>query len=101
VGEKGWEGTPLTRIEKKVEEVSLMIQSTQWLSKPKASRRECMYCQLILSKYLERSSLMSIPGVFVIFSEWITSCARMTFHDFPAFHIALFLFGDDKRQELV
>jgi hypothetical protein len=55
-----------------------MIQATQRLSKPKASRRELMYFQLILSKYLERSSLMSIPRVLIDFSEWMTSCARMT-----------------------
>jgi hypothetical protein len=29
VGEKGWEGTSLTRIEKKAKEVSLMIEATQ------------------------------------------------------------------------
>jgi hypothetical protein len=30
---------------------------------PKAKRTECMYFQLSLSKALERSSFMSIPGV--------------------------------------
>jgi flavorubredoxin len=38
VGEKGWEGTPLMRIENKVEEVRFKIQSTQVGAKPKAKR---------------------------------------------------------------
>jgi len=41
-GEKGWEGTPLTRIEKKAEEVIFRIHSTQKWSKPKAKSIECM-----------------------------------------------------------
>jgi len=36
-GEKGFKGTPLTRIEKKVMEVRFIIQATQLESKPKAS----------------------------------------------------------------
>jgi hypothetical protein len=36
VGEKGREGTPLMRIEKKAEEVRFRIQFTQEESKPKA-----------------------------------------------------------------
>jgi hypothetical protein len=47
VGVKGWEGTPLTRMEKKDEEVSCMIQAIQVVSKPKALRREHIYFQLI------------------------------------------------------
>jgi len=35
-GEKGLEGTPLTKMEKKVEEVSFMIQSIQSTLNPKA-----------------------------------------------------------------
>jgi hypothetical protein len=78
VGEKGREGTPLMRIEKKEEEVRFMIQSTQEGSNPKARSIECIYSQLILSKSLERSSFKSIPGVRVFCREWITSCAKMT-----------------------
>lgn len=77
-GKKGWEGTPLTKIEKKAEEVSLMIQCIEWLLEPKASSKERICCQLIMSKSLSRSSLMSIPRILVIYSKWITSCARMT-----------------------
>jgi len=58
--------------------VSFIIQSIQDLSKSKASRREHMYFQLILSKYFERSSLISILGVQVDLSELITLCAKMT-----------------------
>jgi hypothetical protein len=42
VGEKGREGTPLIRIEKKAEEVRLRIQSTQAGAKPKARRTDFM-----------------------------------------------------------
>jgi hypothetical protein len=42
VGEKGREGTPLMRIEKKAEEVRFRIQSTQEGSKPKARSIERM-----------------------------------------------------------
>jgi hypothetical protein len=42
VGEKGREGTPLMRIEKKVEEVKFKIYSTQVGAKPKASSTDCM-----------------------------------------------------------
>jgi len=68
-GEKCWEGTSLKRMEKKVEEVSYMIQATQRLSNPRASIRELMYCQLIMSKALERLSLMRILGFLVDFRE--------------------------------
>jgi hypothetical protein len=37
-GEKGHEGTPLIKMEKKAEEVRLRIQSTQAGAKPKARR---------------------------------------------------------------
>jgi hypothetical protein len=45
VGEKGLEGTPLTKIEKKAEEVSFMIHSIQSALNPKAERMDCMYFQ--------------------------------------------------------
>jgi hypothetical protein len=41
-GEKGFEGTPLTRIEKKAVEVRFIIQVTQLESKPKASSIACI-----------------------------------------------------------
>ena len=78
VKRKGQEGVPLTRIEKKGEEVRLRIQSTQWLEKPKDSKTDRRYCQLNLSKAFERSSLISIPGIFLVFKELITSLASMT-----------------------
>jgi hypothetical protein len=46
-----------------------MIQATKRLSNTKALRRELIYFHLILSKYLERSSLRSIPGVLPDFNE--------------------------------
>jgi hypothetical protein len=42
-GEKGLEGTPLTRREKKAEEVKFKIQSTQVWSKSKAKSIARMY----------------------------------------------------------
>jgi hypothetical protein len=42
MGEKGQEGTPLMRIEKKAEEVRFRIQLTQEESKPNAKRTERM-----------------------------------------------------------
>jgi hypothetical protein len=42
MGEKGREGTPLMRIEKKAEEVRFRIQLTQEESKPNAKRTERM-----------------------------------------------------------
>jgi hypothetical protein len=42
VGEKGKEGTPLMRIEKKVEEVRFRIEFTQEGSKLNANSTECM-----------------------------------------------------------
>jgi hypothetical protein len=72
-GEKGCEGTPLTRIEKKAVEVRFTIQVTHLESKPKDSSIARIYSQLILSKALERSNLRSIPGVLVFCKEWITS----------------------------
>ena len=75
--EKGREGTPLTRIENKAEEVRFKIQFTQSWSKPKEFKIALRYCQLALSKAFERSSLINIPGVFVYLRESISSCAKM------------------------
>jgi hypothetical protein len=72
-----WEGTPLTRIEKKVEEVRFIIQEIQSLLKPKSSIRASMYFQLSLSKDFERTSFSNIPGVRVFLSEWTISWTRM------------------------
>jgi hypothetical protein len=74
----GWEGTLLTRIEKKVEEVRFIIQEIQSLLKPKASRRDFMYFQLSLSKDFERSSFSNIPGARVLLREWMISWTRIT-----------------------
>jgi hypothetical protein len=41
-GEKGLEGTLLTKMEKKAEEVSFMILSIQSELNPKVERTECM-----------------------------------------------------------
>jgi hypothetical protein len=68
-GEKGYEGTTLTRIEKKVEEMRFIIQEIQSLLKPKADRRDFMYFHLNLSKDFERSSFRNIPRVRVLLSE--------------------------------
>jgi hypothetical protein len=69
VGEKGQEGTPLIRIEKKVEQVRFEIHSTQVWSTPKACIIAYMYSQLNLSKALERSSFKSIPGMEVFYRD--------------------------------
>jgi len=69
VGEKGQEGTPLIRIEKKEEEVRFEIHSTQVWLKLKASSIARMYSQLNFSKALERSSFKSIPGMWVFCRE--------------------------------
>jgi hypothetical protein len=61
-GEKVVEGDPLTKIEKKVEEIRDKIQRVQVRLKPKARRIFSMYSQLSLSKALDRSSLRSMPG---------------------------------------
>jgi hypothetical protein len=61
--EKGCEGAPLTRIEKKVKEMRFIIQAIQFVLKPKDVKTTLMYCQLNLSKYFERSRFSSIPGV--------------------------------------
>jgi len=55
-----------------------MIQFTQLWSKPKESRTALRYSQLAQSKALERSILISIPGVFEDLREWMISWARMT-----------------------
>jgi hypothetical protein len=68
-GEKGLDGTPLIKIEKKVEEVRVMIQLTQASLKPKARRSDHIYFQLSLSNALERSNLISILGVPDNFKE--------------------------------
>jgi hypothetical protein len=73
----GWEGTSLTRIEKKVEEVRFIIQEIQSLLKPKSSIRDFMYFHLSLSKYFERSIFSNIPRVRVLLSEWMISWMRM------------------------
>jgi hypothetical protein len=68
-GAKVLEGTPFTKMEKKVEEVRFRTQLTQSSLKPKATRRERIYCQLSLSKYLDRSNLIIMPGVQEDFRE--------------------------------
>jgi len=76
--EKGLEGTSLIRMEKKVEEVTVMIQLTQVSQNPKARRRDLIYCQLSLSKYFERSCLISILGEPKDFRERMISRAKIT-----------------------
>ena len=41
-GKKCWEGVPLTRIEKKVEEIRFMIHAIQLVLKPKAIKTTLM-----------------------------------------------------------
>ena len=60
---------PLSRMEKKEEEISDVIQWIQVGWKAKALRVSLMYCQLILSNAFDMSSLMSILGVLFIFKE--------------------------------
>jgi hypothetical protein len=78
VGKKVLDGTPLTMMEKKAEDVSLWIQETHSSQNPKDESTKLMYCQLKRSKALERLSFISIPGVLVVLREWITSCANIT-----------------------
>jgi hypothetical protein len=43
-GERVWEGTPLTRIEKNVEDMRFVVQEIHSLLKPKLVKRVSMYC---------------------------------------------------------
>jgi hypothetical protein len=56
-------------IEKKANEVRVMIKLTQDSLKQKARNNECIYCQLSLLKALEKSNLISIPWVPNEFKE--------------------------------
>jgi hypothetical protein len=62
--EKGWEGEPLIKREKKVEEMRPIIHLTQSLWKPKARRISLMNFQLNLSKDLDMSKFNEHPWGF-------------------------------------
>ena len=62
-------GVPLSRIEKKEEDISHIIQWIQVGWKPNALRVSLMYFQLILSNAFDMSNLMSISGVLFSFRE--------------------------------
>lgn len=77
-GLKVGEGAPLTRIETKDEETNDRIHWVQVGWNPNARRTPLRYCQLILSKALDRSNFMRILGILLSFKEWMSSWVRMT-----------------------
>lgn len=66
-------GAPFNRIEKFGVEIMLRTQFTHLSQNPKALRIVSRYFQLSLSYAFERSSLISMPFYFFVFSMWITS----------------------------
>ena len=76
-GEKVEEGEPLTKMEKKVEEIRERIQRTQSWQKRKSNSVFSMKGQLSLSKDLERSNLRIMPRVLEVLREWTTSWVRI------------------------
>ena len=71
------EGTPFTKIEKKAEEMSCIIQLTQFWLKPKASSVFLINCQFNLSQGLAISDLTNIPGSFLLLRECNISWTKM------------------------
>jgi hypothetical protein len=90
VGEKVLDGTPLTRMEKKVEDVRLWIQETHSSQNPKVESTKLMYFQLKQSKYLERSSFISIPGVLVVLRNGSLHAPKLHCQEFDVLqHISI------------
>ena len=73
--EKVAEGEPLIRMQKNVDETRANTQFTQEVEKPKAPSMALRIFQLILSKALDISNLISIPERREVLRECIASWA--------------------------